>query len=349
MKRILRNVALVSVLSLVLSACGSKPAAQQPATQTQAPAANAAPIKVKVSQPVDSLLQMEIYVARGKGYFKEQGLEVEQISTNGGGPDTAALLAGEVQFNVASDTYHIDLQRQGKKTLGVFNYQKQNVVTWAIHKDVAAQLGITPTTPLKEKLPKLKGLKIGITKPGALTDKVARYYVQKAGLNPDKDVQIIGVGSGPTAVTALEQKKIDVLVVSVPQPEMAIQKGFATYFMTVGEDKEFGGFLMSTVRVMEEWANKNPDTVKKFVAAVQKACEFVENATPEEIAEVIAPYLKDYDRDLLLAGVKQVKLATNPSGKIQKEWAENTVKLMGVTDITGEEVYKQFTDKFISK
>ncbi|MFZ5817339.1 MAG: ABC transporter substrate-binding protein [Bacillota bacterium] len=348
MKRLMKVLALASVLALVLSGCGGQQT-QQPAGQATAPAASAAPIKVKVSQPVDSLLQMELYVARGKGYFKEQGLEVEQISTNGGGPDTAALLAGEVQFNVASDTYHIDLQRQGKKTLGVFNYQNKNVVTWAIHKDAAAKIGITETTPLKEKLPKLKGLRIGITKPGALTDKVARYYVQRAGLDPDRDVQIIGVGSGPTAVAALEQKKIDVLVVSVPQPEMAIQKGFAIHFMGVGEDTEFGGFLMSTVRVMEDWANQNPETVKKFVAAVQKASEFVQSAPPEEIAEVIAPYLKDYDKDLLLAGVRQVKLATNPTGRIQKEWADNTVLLMGVTDIKGEDVFKQFTDKYITK
>ncbi len=53
---------------------------------------------VKIALPVASLESMPIYVASQKGLFKKHGIEVEVVTSRGGGEAMKAYLAGEVQI-----------------------------------------------------------------------------------------------------------------------------------------------------------------------------------------------------------------------------------------------------------
>ncbi len=54
--------------------------------------------KVKLTMPVVALSMAPIYLAQARGYFAEEGLDVEMTSTGGGGPDIRALIAGEADL-----------------------------------------------------------------------------------------------------------------------------------------------------------------------------------------------------------------------------------------------------------
>ena len=125
--------------------------------------------KVKITQAVQSLIFLPTYVARAKGFFAEEGLEVEQISTGGGGPEVQALIAGEAEFTVAGATYHLSAQQQGKKLLGVVNVGNKTAINFAIQKEAAKERGITENMPFGEKLKRIRGLTFGPTRAGALT------------------------------------------------------------------------------------------------------------------------------------------------------------------------------------
>src|SRR4051812_15017809 len=99
---------------------GQAPAggAPAPAASGQAPAgpggaAAPAPLKVRVSQPLDALSLASMYVARGNGYFADEGIEPEVITFSGGGPDVQALIAGDVEFNVTATTFLISAYKEG--------------------------------------------------------------------------------------------------------------------------------------------------------------------------------------------------------------------------------------------
>src|SRR5207249_7743951 len=61
--------------------------------------------------------------------------------------------------------------------------------------------------------------------PGAPTDLFARYYVRQAGLDPDKDVQIIRIGSIAGLLAALRSDQIDGYMLSAPSPQQVEQQG----------------------------------------------------------------------------------------------------------------------------
>jgi ABC-type nitrate/sulfonate/bicarbonate transport system substrate-binding protein len=69
--------------------------------------------KVIITQAVESLAFVANYVARANGYFIDENLAVEVISTRGGGPDIKANLAGRVEFSIAAGTYQINAVKAG--------------------------------------------------------------------------------------------------------------------------------------------------------------------------------------------------------------------------------------------
>ena len=274
--------------------------------------------KVKLTMPVVALSMTPVYLAQARGYFAEEGLEVATTVTSGSGPDIRALIAGDVDFTFTPGDNVILAYQEGKRLIMVMSGLHRLFINWAIHKDVAKAKGITEASPLAEKLKVLKGLTVGVTQPGALTAHLASFVVRKAGYVPQQDVQILPVGSGPTWLAALENRKVDVALTATPTPETAIQRGFAIMFIdnARGEDPSFPEFLMCNLITRPEVVEKNPDLVRKMARALVKANKWALSATPEQVAEALRPTFAQTDPVIHLTGIKSVLPALNPSGRI---------------------------------
>ena len=109
-------------------------------------------------------------------------------------------------------------QQEGKKLIMVMSGLNKLFINWAMHKDVAKSKGVTESMPLADKIKALKGLTVGVTNPGALTAHLAAFVIRKAGYNPQQDVNIVPIGSGPTWLAALENRKVDVALTAPPVP-----------------------------------------------------------------------------------------------------------------------------------
>ncbi len=273
--------------------------------------------KVKLTMPVVALSMTPVYLAQARGYFAEEGLEVATTVTSGSGPDIRALIAGDVDFTFTPGDNVILACQEGKRLIMVMSGLHRLFINWAIHKDVAKAKGITEASALAEKLKVLKGLTVGVTQPGALTAHLASFVVRKAGYVPQQDVQILPVGSGPTWLAALENRKVDVALTATPTPETAIQRGFAIMFIdnARGEDPSFPEFLMCNLITRPEVVEKNPDLVRKMVRALVKANKWALSATPEQVAEALRPTFAQTDPVIHLTGIKSVLPALNPGGR----------------------------------
>jgi len=121
--------------------------------------------KVRITQAVASFAFLPIDYAKAAGYFAEEGLEVQQIATRGGGPDLTALISGDVEFNAAAGTYQIGAIKAGRDVINVYNFYSRNIISVVLSNDAAAKTGVAADAPIEARAAALKGLKIGMTRP----------------------------------------------------------------------------------------------------------------------------------------------------------------------------------------
>ncbi len=280
--------------------------------------------KVRMAQALEGMDFLSLYVARTNKFFEDEGIALDVIAmSGGGGPNVAAVLAGEAEFTPTSLYVVSGALRQGQDLLIVHNLCNRLIVNLAMRKDVAARLSITENSPLKSKYASLKGLTIGITRPGALTDIAVRTILSFADLNPQRDVQIVGVGTGTAALAALEHKKVDVVAHVSPIPEQVIKNGSGIMFLNVskGEIPEITEFLGLGLVTTPKFAKSNPETVKKMCRAIRRASVWIHEKSPELTAKILKNYMPDIDLEVLTESVKNMKGAIVVDGKISKNAA----------------------------
>jgi NitT/TauT family transport system substrate-binding protein len=285
-----------------------------------------APRKVKLTIPVVALSMTPVYLAQAKGFFAEEGLEVDITQTSGGGPDIRALIAGEVDFSFTTGDNVILAAQEGRPLFMVMSGLNRLFINWAMHKDTAKAKGITESTPLPEKLKALKGLTVGVTNLAALTGHLASFVIRKAGYTPQEDVKIIAVGAGPTWLAALENRKVDLALTAPPVPETAIQRGHAIMFINnaKGEDPSISEFLMENLVARPETLKKDPDLVGRMVRALLKANKWALSSTAEQVAEALKSTFANTDPAIHLEGVKAMLPTLSRDGRTTEKSVQAT-------------------------
>jgi NitT/TauT family transport system substrate-binding protein len=300
------------------------------------PAYSQALRKVKMTMPVVALTTAPVYIADAKGYFAQEGISVDITVTGGGGPDIKALIAGDVDFSYTATDQVVLPWQEGKRLTIVMGVVPRALINWAMHKDVAHTKGISEKSPLVDKLKALRGLTIGTTQPGSLTANLAAYTLRKAGLVPQQDANVIPVGSGLTWLAALEQRKVDVALMSPPLPDTAVSRGYAILLIdnARGEDPALAEFLQQVFVTRPDVIQKDPELVRKLVRALLRANRWALGARPEEIADVLQPSMGGgTPRDALLTGIKATVPAYSRDGRITDQALKTALDVMEVAGI----------------
>src|SRR5262249_59443596 len=92
-----------------------------------------------------------------------------------------------------------------------YNILGRCIYDLVIRKDTARRLGITPEMPVQERLKRIKGTIIGAGGIGVIPYQVAYFLAKEAGLEPGKNVTLLGVGDGDSALVALRTGHIDIM------------------------------------------------------------------------------------------------------------------------------------------
>lgn len=290
---------------------------------------------IKVTQAVSSLAYIQSFVAQQNGYFKAEGLEAELINTGGGGPDVQIVLAGKAEFTVNDGAQVIPAVQQGQKLSCVLALLNRSIVNVTMRKATADRLGITVNTPVAEKIRRMKGLRIGVTKPGALTWQLARYNFIAVGMNPDNDAEITGMGDAPSLAAALRQGNLDAIYISVPIGETLVGHGVAVTLIdnSRGEDSSLPSFLMEGLWATPDYIKANRPVVAKVVSAYRKASGFIVQSTPEDVARALKPVFTGLADEVLLEGVRRVRQAVSTTGTVDAALLDNTQKVLEINGV----------------
>ena len=167
------------------------------------PAASAAEKMILGLVTKPNLTYAPHYLAKGAGFFKEEGLDVDMVSFDGSGTLVQQLAAKRVLVGWASPDILIVTHQPGKDALPLrFFYNGSRVSPW--------EFVVPEDSPVKT-LSDLRGKKIGV---GSLTFgnvPVTKAVLKEQGLEFGKDYELLPVGAGAAAFLAFKRGQIDAL------------------------------------------------------------------------------------------------------------------------------------------
>jgi len=273
--------------------------------------------KVKITIPAVTTTFASLYHARAAGYFADEGLDVE-IVVIGGPASLQAVIAGDAQFALIPGTYQIMAHEKGQRLPAVMSVLTRNSINLVMHKDVARAKGITDTSPLAAKIRALRGLKLAGSTPGGFSHQMLVYYALKAGLDPQKDVEIVGLGTDPARLAALEQRQVDVFATGTPTPEAAVARGFGVMVVdnSAGEDPDFAEFMMDVLVAPPATLKQRPELVRKMVRALLKSSAWLLDHPADQAVPFMKPALGRIDDALILTGLQKTRLGIPRDGRV---------------------------------
>ena len=240
------------------------------------------PLKViNVAVPAVSLLQAPLFIAIDAGAFKKYGMEVRYIVT--GARTIQALVGGSVQFaqGVSSRTVPA-AGLAGADAILIANFSDKLLFT--MH-----------AAPEIQSLQDLRGKIVGVSGLGGSTDFATRLALSQAGLTPDKDVAIRGVGGVPETVAALRARAVHAGTLSPPSSFVAQKAGFKQIFDMSGLGVDY---VSSGLGVKKASLAAHRADARQFLMAMIEGAKIL--TTDEDFAlRVLARHTRIADRDIL--------------------------------------------------
>jgi len=244
--------------------------------------------KVKVAEFGELFLYAPIYVAQEKGFFKEQGLDVEIFPTGGDEKTFAALLSGEAQFGVADPTF-VAISGERGQPGKVIAPIVQGVPFWGVAK---AEKNIQINQPSD----------LGTYKVATFPSPSTAYTLQKkmfasGGLEPN--IQETAFGS---LLAALAADKSDIALELEPNVSMAVKNGDKIAYRMADY---YPQFALTGLSVLPDYLDKHPDVAQKMVNALGKSFTFMREH-PEETAEVLHKRFPEIDQGVASSALKNL-------------------------------------------
>lgn len=279
---------LVAVLAILATACGGGAGGGTAATSATQAAASATktarPCCTKVVAAYSNISADDWipWYAFEKGIFKENGLEVDLQSINGGAQTSAALLAGGIQIGQFGGAEALSANAGGADLVLVANLAP--VYPYKLY----AQKGIT-------SIAGLKGKKVGVSNAGGSSDIATRAALKAAGLDPDKDVTIVAVGSHANRTAALLAGSIDAGVDDPPEDIELVKAGLNVLVDLASQKLPAAN---TGVIMQRTYLNANKDTVQAYVDSLTIARAKMKADKPGAM-DVLKKYFKLEDQTAL--------------------------------------------------
>jgi NitT/TauT family transport system substrate-binding protein len=280
--------------------------------------------KVRLVEVTRSIFYAPEYVAIAKGFFEEEGLEVELSTAFGGDKTMTTLLSNGADIALVGSETSIYVYAQGSND-PVINF---------------AQLTQTDGTFLvsREKIDNfswdlLKGSTFLGQRTGGMPQMVGEFVLKKHGIDPHQDLTLIQNIDFANIASAFASGTGDFVQLFEPQASIFEQEGKGHIIASFGT--ESGHVPYTTFMAKDSYMKENKDIVEKFTRALYKAQQWVETHSSDEVAEAIESYFPDTDIELISTVVDRYKeqgsFATDPILDVE-EWNN----LQDIMDEAGE-------------
>lgn len=229
---------------------------------------------------------LPFFVALEKKMFEAEGIEA--VSNKLGSPslviDTFISGRADVGPGAVASGIALIAEAQFPGTFRFFGFAGGRLKPTPIVNNGLVALNDSPINGFED----LKGRKLGVV-PGIQWRTISRYILRKAGLDPDKDVQLVELAL-PAQTPAVISGNVDALLSFEPMVSMAVATGEIKVVVDnpcqrfIG-DPFWGGISLVTTKLLDS----NPEIVAKVIKVLNEATKLT-----QEDFDLYKPLLHKY-------------------------------------------------------
>ncbi|GAA4057835.1 ABC transporter substrate-binding protein [Streptomyces shaanxiensis] len=223
-----------------------------------------------------------LYLGQKKGFFEKQGLKLEFTTAQGGAAIVPGVASGQFQFGFSNVTSLMVAQTNGVPVQAVAN----GIASTGVRGKDFNGLMVKKDSPIKSAK-QLEGKKVAINTLKNINETAVRQAVRVAGGDPDK-VTLVEMAFDQMPA-ALDQGQIDAACVVEPATATIRSQGgreIASPLIDIAPELTVAMYFTST-----QYAQQNPDVVKKFQDATAESLAYAE-AHPDEARQIVTTYTK---------------------------------------------------------
>ncbi|MGE0310926.1 MAG: ABC transporter substrate-binding protein [Lautropia sp.] len=295
-----------------------------------------------------ALYYLPLSIAEQRGYFRDEGLELEIVDFAGGSKALQAVVGGSAAVVSGAYEHTINLQARKQYFTAFVVQGRAPQISIGVAKAKAGSF---------KSAADLKGMKIGVSAPGSSTHLMATFFMAKAGLKPT-DAAFIGVGTGQGAIAAVRSGQIDAISNTDPIMTMLERadglKVVATSRTDKGTREVFGGPMPAAcLYAPESWVKANPNTAQALANAIVRADKWLQSAGPSDIVKTVPESYLLGDRAVYLAAFENVRGAFSPDGLMPEGGPQTALKMLASAkpDLAkaGIDLARTYTNAFARK
>lgn len=260
---------------------------------------------IQLGEVTRSLFYAPQYVAIEKGFFEEEGLNVELQTTWGGDKTMTALLSDGIDVALVGSETSIYVYAQDSNDYAVnFAQLTQTDGTFLVAKEEH------PNFNWKD----LKDSNFLGQRKGGMPQMVGEFVLKQHGIDPHNDLtlhQNIDFANIPGAFLSGDYEYVQLFE---PTASVFEKEGNGHVIASFGE--ESGHVPYTVFMAKQSYIEENKENIEKFTRAIYKAQSWVQETDSAEIAKKIQGYFEDVDLDILISSIERYKsqgsFATDP-------------------------------------
>ena len=277
----------------------------------------------RVIYPVAVPVYQTHFVADRIGYFKDAGLDCKLIQGGSGVKTREIIASSQGDIGIGDVTHPMQLSNRGRagRILMPTDTRSSSVI-FIIRKDLKDQ-GITTLEALTDwKRPDGRKPIVSVSSLGGTNHVWSSYYMETMGL--DQKVTWVGTGNVDTMMGSLKTRQVDVLVSSQSLLNDSVEQGWGAMLFDGTDEAIWNRYIGGKVPVtghftLQSTIDKDPAKMQAFVTALWRATQWIKAHSPDEIYEVIEPYVGSTSRGANILEITALKKVADYDGTIDAE------------------------------
>ena len=285
--------------------------------------------KITVAEVTHSIFYAPQYLADTLGFFKDEGLEVSFVNTNGADKTMAALLSKDAQIGLMGPEASIYVYLNGQDDYALnFAQLTQKDGSFLVGRENIENFDVSM----------LEGSEILGGREAGMPEMVLEYILKNAGLevgrdDPNKDVYIRTDVQFAAMAGAFTSGEGDYVSLFEPTASSLVNNNNGYIVASLGELS--GNIPYTAYSALKSYINDNEDIIIKFTKAIYRAQQWIYEHNDLEVANAISPHFKDNNEEELITSIKSYR-DIEAWAKEPTLTKESLNKLLDIIELAGE-------------